>query len=251
VERALSDPGYADDHGAPDPALDAALAAWQHAGEPPGQIPVELIGARLLVPIVAVLAEAESGGREKTTDMAVVTIRGADGGVGLPAFTSLDRLASWHGQARPLPVCADQAAQAALFENADRLVIDPGGPVPFVVAGRALRALAAARIPVPPAEDAEVVEVLRARLTDEPGIVAAALVARDDPDGPDALLAVAVDPERWPDPEPLAQRVCADLAEEEVLRDRLDRGLDVVVVPAAALPAGSLLLDKRPDAADC
>jgi hypothetical protein len=251
VERVLSDPGFGGDAGAADAALDAALLAWQRADGPPEPVLAALLTARVLVPIVAILAEQEADGREKQSDMAVVTLRGADGRVALPAFCSVDRLASWHEQARPLPITAPRAAQAALFENADLLVIDPAGPVPFVVTGRALRALAEGRVPVPPAADPEVAAVLRERLRAEGEIAAAALVPSQEVGGPDAVLALAVDGSRCPDPAPLARRLSADLAADPVLRDRLDRGLDLAIVPADALPKGRLLFDNRPELPGC
>jgi hypothetical protein len=251
LERVLTDPGFGDDTGAPDAALNAALLAWQRDDGPPDPVLSALLTARVLVPIVAMLAEAEADGLEKSTDMAVVTLRGADGRVALPAFSSLDRLTSWHAQARPLPITAPRAAQAALFENADLLVLDPAGPVPFVVTGRALRALADGRVPEPPAEDPELAAALRVRLSAQAEIVAAALVPGDELSGPDLVLALAVDTTRCPDPGPLARRLSADLAADPVLRDRLDRGLDLAIVPATALPRGRLLLDNRPDPSGC
>jgi hypothetical protein len=251
VERVLSDPGFGDDTGASDPALDAALLAWQREDGPHGPVLAALLTARVLVPIVALLAEAEADGREKSTDMAVVTLRGADGRVALPAFSSLARLSAWHPEARPLPIAAPRAAQAALFENADLLVLDPAGPVPFVVAGRALRALADGRVPAPPAADPEVAAALRVRLSAQWQIVAAALVPGDEFAGPDAVLAVAVDATRCPDPGPLARRLSADLAADPVLQDRLDRGLDLAIVPLTALPRGHLLLDNRLGPSGC
>jgi hypothetical protein len=241
----LSDPGFGDDAGAPDPGLDAALAAWQRTDGPAEPVLTALLTARVLVPIVAILAEAEADGREKSTDMAVITLNGADGRVALPAFGSLDRMAAWYPQARPLPITAVRAAQAALFENADLLVLDPAGPVSFVVTGGALRALAEARVPVPAAQDPEVLAVLRARLSAEAQIAAAVLVPGAAGSDADAVLAVAVDAGRCPDPGPLARRLSVDLAADPVLRDRLGRGLDLAVVPAAALPAGTLLVDNR------
>jgi type III secretion system (T3SS) SseB-like protein len=251
VERVLTDPGFGNDTGAPDAALNSALLAWQREDGPPGPVLAALLTARVLVPIVAILAEAEADGREKSTDMAVVTLRGADGRVALPAFSSLDRLTSWHAQARPLPITAPRAAQAALFENADVLVLDPAGPVPFVVTGRALRALADGRVPQPPAEDPEVAAALRVRLRARPEIVAAALVPGDELSGPDAVLALAIDPTRCPDPGPLAHQLSAELAADPVLRDRLDRGLDLAIVPPTALPTGRLLLDNLLGSSGC
>ncbi|SCD76500.1 SseB protein N-terminal domain-containing protein, partial [Streptomyces sp. DvalAA-14] len=64
-----------------------------------------LHGARLLVPVVALLGEAETGPdglrREKTSDMAVPTIQAPDGRRALPAFTSTASLARWRPDARP------------------------------------------------------------------------------------------------------------------------------------------------------
>jgi hypothetical protein len=251
VQRILSDPGFGDDAGTADPALDAALAAWQREQGPAESVLTALLTARVLVPIVAILAEAEADGREKSTDMAVITLNGADGRVALPAFGSLDRMSAWYPQARPLPITAVRAAQAALFENADLLVLDPAGPVPFLVTGGALRALAQGRVPVPVAEDPEVLAVLRARLSLEAGIAAAALIPGAEGSDADAVLAVALDAARCRDPGPLARRLSVDLAADPVLRDRLGRGLDLAVVPAAALPAGPLLLDNRARRAGC
>lgn len=103
----IPDPGFAGDDGSPEPRLAAALTAWSAA--PSGTAETELLAlladARLLVPIVAVLGETEIGpdGRkgEKTSDMAVATLRLPDGRRGLPAFTSLDALARWRPDARP------------------------------------------------------------------------------------------------------------------------------------------------------
>src|SRR4051812_4842286 len=57
----LSGVGDPDDTGAPDPALSAALAAYaaDPAREP--EVLAALAEARLLVPVVAVLGEAETG----------------------------------------------------------------------------------------------------------------------------------------------------------------------------------------------
>ncbi|OEU96773.1 SseB family protein, partial [Streptomyces oceani] len=92
----IPDSGFADDDGSPDPALAAALAAWQaDAGAEPGLLSA-LAGARLLIPVVALLDQVETGGdglrREKSSDMAVPTLTAPGGRRALPAFTSLDSL---------------------------------------------------------------------------------------------------------------------------------------------------------------
>ena len=156
--RSIPDPGFADDDGAVDPVVAAALAAYDGAGPGEPSAHLEALAAiqdsRLIVPVVAMLDELEepAGGeglpREKSSDMAAVLMTGRDGRTALLAFTgaaSMDRWAQTYdgGEARPVPVPARQAARAALQDQAVALLVDVAGPVLFVVEGEDLRSLAA------------------------------------------------------------------------------------------------------------
>lgn len=150
----IPDPGFAGDDGGADPALTAALAAF--AADPatePALLGV-LRGARLMVPIVALLGEVEVDAQghkhEKTSDMAVPVIQAPDGRRALPAFTSLAAMSAWRADARPAPVAAPQAAMTAYSEQADTLLIDPAGPVTYLLTGARLRAVAENRDWLPP-----------------------------------------------------------------------------------------------------
>jgi hypothetical protein len=145
----LPDPGFAGDEGAADPALVDALASYAGAPDDPATYAAALTalaGSRLLVPVVAVLGEAEvdEAGRthEKSSDMAAVLLTGRDGRQALLAFTSLSALSRWRADARPVPVTTGDAARAALADGADALMVDLAGPVPLAVEGQPLRALA-------------------------------------------------------------------------------------------------------------
>jgi hypothetical protein len=142
----MPNPGFAGDDGAADPALRDALSGAA-AGGPTRPGLAALLRSRLLVPVVAVLGEveydADGSGHEKTSDMAAVLMRGQDGRRALLAFTGTDALDAWDPSARPVPVTAPQAAQAALAEGADALVVDVAGPAMFVVEGDDLRRAAA------------------------------------------------------------------------------------------------------------
>lgn len=145
--RQIPDPGFAGDEGAADPALEAALASYAHD---PGRYVATLAAlqrTRLLVPVVAVLGEAETDEaglrRDKTSDMAAVLMRGQDGRTALLAFTGTASLRVWDPEARPVPVTAVQAAQAARQDGADALLVDVAGPVMFVAEGEDLEAMAA------------------------------------------------------------------------------------------------------------
>lgn len=147
TSRDIPDPGFADDDGAPDPVLRAALAARAEGRGTTGDVLGPLAGARLLVPVVAVLGEVELDERglahDKSSDMAAVLVTGADGRTALLAFTGADAMAAWDPQARPVPVTAATAATAALQEGAAALAIDLAGPASYVLTGQDLEAVAA------------------------------------------------------------------------------------------------------------
>jgi hypothetical protein len=133
--RLLAGAGAPDDAGAPDPALSAALAAYDADPAREPEVLAALPGARLLVPVVAELGQAEAGPdgllRDKSADMATVLMRGADGRLALLAFTGLEALQRWDPAARPVPVPAPTAALAAMQDGAEALLIDVAGPVPY------------------------------------------------------------------------------------------------------------------------
>ncbi|HET6624911.1 MAG TPA: SseB family protein [Nocardioidaceae bacterium] len=145
--RNIPDPGFAGDAGAADPALATAMAAYDR--EPDRlhrQTLAVLQHTRLLVPVVAVVGEVEHDeaglAHDKTSDMATVLMRGQDGRLALLAFTGTGSLHAWDPAARPVPVPVAQAAQAALQDGADAMVLDVAGPVLFAVEGDDLRSLA-------------------------------------------------------------------------------------------------------------
>jgi len=150
--RTLQGSGFPDDTGEPDTALAAALetyAATPAAERGPAYLRclAALTTARVLVPVVAVLGEVEVDehglARDKSSDMAAVLLTGRDGRRALLAFSGTATIASWDPQARPVPVTARTAAQAAVQEDAAALLLDVAGPARLVVEGDHLTALAA------------------------------------------------------------------------------------------------------------
>lgn len=145
--RRLLGPGFPGDTGEPDARLTAALSAYAADRSRYADALAALQDARLLVPVVAILGETEVDeaglARDKTSDMAAVLLRGADGRTALLAFTGVAALQAWDPDARPVPVASRLAAQAALQDGAAAMVVDLVGPVRLVVEGEDLRALAA------------------------------------------------------------------------------------------------------------
>lgn len=257
--KKIPDPGFAADTGSADPALAEALAAWQAAepGEPGAEQRVleALAGARLLVPVVAVLGEGAPPGpqgkggetdesaprRDKTSEMAVPTLNSPGGRRALPAFTSTEALARWNAHARPVAVPLSQALRALAHEKADTLVLDLAGPVTYQLTGHPLRALADGRTSTDPTADPEVTAALRTLLAAEPDVAGAHLA----PGGPasDATLAVTLTDAAADAGTAIAavRRLAGALASDESLRSRLVRGLELALLPpGSTLPEDAL-----------
>ena len=144
--RTIPDPGFAGDHGEPGRA-DRGPGGVRRRVRQPGRRARRRAGSRLLVPVVAVLGEVEVDDQaglphDKTSDMATVLLQGADGRMALLAFSGTPALQAWDPQARPVPVTARTAAQAALQDGASAIVVDVAGPATFVVEGEDLEGLA-------------------------------------------------------------------------------------------------------------
>jgi len=143
------------DIGAADADLTAALQAWAADPAPTASARVHaaLLDARLFVPVVAAMVPADDPtttepGAGSVSSMSLPTIFGRDGRVALPAFTSVDALAQWRADARPVPVAGSDVFRAVLSEGCSALLVDVAGPVSFVVEGRALHDLVAGYVPV-------------------------------------------------------------------------------------------------------
>jgi hypothetical protein len=171
----------AGDTGEADNRVTEALGAYARGTGSEHAALTALAGARLLVPVVALLAEAGEDGAEKESEMAIPTLVRNDGRRAVIAFTGTESLRRWKDDARPVPVPATRVWAAALAE-ADAAVIDVAGPVPLAVEGARLRALANGEPPPLPHEDPDI----RAEV---------AAVTPDftlGPGGPDSDLAVTL-----------------------------------------------------------
>lgn len=236
----IPDPGYAGDDGSADPALAAALAAWAGDRGEEAAVIEALHTARLLVPVIAVPGEAETGEdglrREKSSDMAVPTIQASGGRRALPAFTSTAALARWRPDARPVAVPLHLVLRALAQEQADTLLIDLAGPVTYELAGSALRTAALGPGRGEPLEDPAVRAALRAAVAAEPGVVRAHLTPGADSDG---TLGLVLAP--GADVALTGQALAAALAADDTLRASLRRGIDLALLPPdAALPGEPL-----------
>jgi SseB protein N-terminal domain len=213
------------DAGAPDPAVRAALAAYADGTGTEHAALTALAAARLLVPVVAVLADAGDDGTEKETEMALPTLIGNDGRRAVIAFTGTETLRRWQEDARPVAVAAAQVWAAALAE-ADAAVIDVAGPVQLVVEGARLTALANGEPPPLPHEDPDIraeVAAVTSDFTLAPG-------------GPGTDLAVILATTDMTQAREAASQIATRLA------PRLRRGIEIRTSLSRTYPADSLTL---------
>jgi hypothetical protein len=221
------------DRGAAHPRVAAALAAYLAGRGSEQEALTALAAARLLVPVVAVLADGSaSADGDKYSEMVLPTLIGRDGRPAVLAFTGLDALARWRPNARPVPAEADRVWRAAVVDRC-AVVIDVAGPVPLAVEGARLDALAAGQ-PVPPAhEDPDVRAAVEAAIAGEPVITGFSLAPSQRVD---LVVRLCLAGPRlaagdWP---PAVSRVATSVAGR--LAGRLRRGIEVSVT---AYPVGS------------
>jgi hypothetical protein len=165
------------DTGEADQRVSEALRAYAEGTGSEYAALTALAASRLLVPVVAVPGgqggQGGMGGRavpplggprggsaprgqtEKESEMALPTLIGNDGRKAIIAFTGTESLRRWKEDARPVPAPASRVWTAGLSE-ADAVVIDVAGPVPLVVEGARLRALADGGPPPLPHEDPDI-----------------------------------------------------------------------------------------------
>jgi hypothetical protein len=172
--RTLPTGDFAGDDGAPDAGLVSALGQVRMGFADDRVVIAALAAARLFVPVVAVLGEQGEtvhGVSDKQADMALVTLTGPEGRRALPVFSSLDALAAWNPQARPVPVQARRAAISAVAEECQLMVLDPAGPTTYVVSRSAMWAVGAGRPWTPAHVDPEVVAEVGVAVAGLPDVV--------------------------------------------------------------------------------
>jgi hypothetical protein len=111
-------PAAPDDKGDVDPVLQLLLASGSTE-----EVGVAMLGARLLVPVVAMKSEGDA-------DMAVPALVNEAGKRALPVFSSYDALRAWRADARPVPMTGARVMAGARAEGYDGVVLDVAGPRP-------------------------------------------------------------------------------------------------------------------------
>jgi len=173
--KSIPSHGFSGDDGHADPALVEALTGLHRTPDADAEAVVmgHVARARWLVPVVAVATDVDDSGLhavDARSDMAAVMLTSPDGSKALPIFTSLEALAAWDPGARPVPVRAAAAAQAAISEECDVLVVDVASPHATVLRPSMLWALAQERQWEPSHRDPHVKAAVEAAVRPEPQI---------------------------------------------------------------------------------
>ncbi|SNQ50932.1 SseB protein N-terminal domain [Frankia canadensis] len=233
MARHLLTPAGQGDSGGADDTLARVLADGHAAGRmDPVALGEALRQARVFVGVEAQPTSVDvATGADKTSEMALITLRTDAGATALPIFSSVATLAAWRPAARPVPVAAPDAWQEATRLGLGALVIDVAGPCP---ASLDLVPGGDAEVGAPTAADFDVAALRRPGRDDGPLARAAVLAA---------LRAVPARVEAWPaelpgcgegDPRPVLVIAVHGVTSESVARQlsRLLAGAEAVAVLA-------------------
>lgn len=243
------DPSFRHDDGSASKDVTAALADFAAGYGTEHAVMTALAGSRLLVPVVAVLADqlepaprraswAEPAGQaglaaprpairaEKASEMAMPTLIGADGRRAVPAFTSLESMSRWQSDARPVPVTALAVWQSACADSC-AVVIDVAGPVPFAVEGSRLATLARGEPAPQPFADPDVRDIVAAVLSSQLDV--ASFELQPDDGGHDLAIVLVLTPEATADGARDVAQLGAEVADAVMARlgGRLKRGVAI------------------------
>ena len=176
--RELISTGFDSDLGDADPTLLVALDNPHDEAE----LMRAVARARLLVPVVAVPREADSTSEPiaaSSTEMAVVTLTSSDGQRAFPVFSSLAALSAWDATARPSPMTSARAAQGAVSEGCDVMLLDCGSAREHVLRPSMVWALAQQRAWLPAHADPFVTQALARATADEEDVIGC--IGQDEP----------------------------------------------------------------------
>ena len=144
--RTFSDNPFRDDDGTAPAEFIEALRLFRSRQAGPEAVVDSLREARVLIPLVAKLGEADVNAQgvtvDKSADLSIVTVAGPDGRTVLPVFTSAEAMKSWNPAARPVPALMQRAAISAAAEGSDLIVVDATSETEFVVRRPAVWAIA-------------------------------------------------------------------------------------------------------------
>jgi hypothetical protein len=202
------------DKGQSDPVL---LALLQNKDNDYEKLVIDkLKNSRLIGAIVAK--------KDEVVEMMQALFSSNDGKVAMPVFTSLDELAKWNKDARPIPLVARDFAQQTIDQELDALILDIASDHRFVIQGYMLSCLAKNHEWNYPYQDKEVKETIEKICLKIKNVTKIEISK-----GVDCDLYVNIY-----GPSNLADEVInlgKEIAEQEIIRERAPLGADLFLTP--------------------
>ena len=143
----------------------------------------------------------------------------------------MEALTAWNPRARPFPPSSYDVARGAYTEGAVALIVDIAGPVDVVLEGPPMLALAEGRAWLPPMEDPDVLAAVGDALAGLPGLAKVDVGVSADADLTLTLHVPGASEQAGGSARDVAQLAAERLAAVDLLRLRLQRGLDLAVTP--------------------
>lgn len=198
--RTLSDNPWAHDDGEAPAALLQRIREYRERSSSVTAVIDELRHSRVLIPLVAHLGETGTNAAgqtvDKSADLSIVTVQAPDGRAALPVFTSVTAMSRWNAQARPVPIEVRKAALAAVGEQTELLILDPGSETELAIRRPALWAIAQDTPYELPWQHAHVQRLCSELFANHPEILAIDLQP-GDPDSrlraPELIVALGID----------------------------------------------------------
>lgn len=228
--RGFEPNAFAGDNGQADPELVSAIQALHAGTGTQVQVIDAFRKARVLIPLLANLGEAGEGAHgqtvDKSADLSIVTVETPDKQNGLPVFSSVETMAAWNKDARPVPHSAIKAALAAAAEGNTRIILDPGSATEFVIRRPAFEAIARDLPWTPSFEQSEVKDAFDHALAGNPELAGWSIAGGD----PLSLLRSAeveltlqlATTLTQEDFDALMQKIAKAISESEVIAERVD-----------------------------
>jgi len=220
----------AGDDGSAPPLLLAALRGFRAGELGEAEVLDAARDVRLLVPLIAVRGDEGVGAHgqlvDKTQELSIVTVAGPDGRTVLPAFTSVEALAHWNPEARPIPIDSRRVALAAASEQTDLVVLDPTSDTEFTLRRPAVKALAVGEPWRPAYADPEVLAAVEASTRGDDRIRGVRLLSGDPHArlaGPEIIVELALVPGLDQDAvDAVVRRVGEAWSVDDLIAERVD-----------------------------
>lgn len=228
--RSFEQNSFSNDDGTAPKALVEAIMEFRAGRVGAERVIDQIRVSRLLIPLLAHLAESEVGDHGQTVDksaeLSIVTVKSPDDQDALVVFSSVDAMSLWNPSSRPVPTDAIRVTLAAASQMSTRVVLDPGSETEFVIRRPAIAKIAQSLPWLPPEKNVEVLKTIQDSVDGE-ALIAGFTLATADPESrlKGAELEVTITLAKGAEPasvRDLLERVSSKWSQSEVFATSVD-----------------------------